>query len=359
MSADAGTCAATNVALGSPVAGDNCGVAAVTNDGLASYPVGTNVVTWTVTDTSGNTNSCQQRVIVLDSQAPTIAWYMTNVVVAAGTNCQAFMPDITGTNYIVAADNCSSVTVTQSVAADTVLSLGTTKWCWGPLTPPAMRLIAPTTLLVVDQTPPTMTCPTNMVVNADAGQCSKSNVTWEVAARDNCAVTNVVSEPPSGSTFPAGVTTVTCTATDASGNTNLCSFTVTVIAPTYILAQPISQTVTQGQDTTFTVTATNDCGNGLTYQWRWNGGEIAGATDSTYTRTNVQCADAGSFDVVVASLASSLTSSVAALVVVAPPVILSGPARPDCAAWTGRHLLPERHERLRRPTDLQVALPRS
>ncbi len=39
VSANAG-CSATNVALGSPVTGDNCGVAGVTNNGLASYPAG-------------------------------------------------------------------------------------------------------------------------------------------------------------------------------------------------------------------------------------------------------------------------------------------------------------------------------
>jgi len=39
----------------------------------------------------------------------------------------------------------------------------------------------------------------------------------------------VVSNPPSGSVFPVGVTTVTSTATDASGNTATCSFTVTII----------------------------------------------------------------------------------------------------------------------------------
>jgi hypothetical protein len=101
---------------------------------------------------------------------------------------------------------------------------------------------------------------------------------------------------------------------------------VIVVAPAYILAQPTSQTVTQGQDAAFIVAATNDCGNGLTYQWRWNGNDIAGATDSTYTRANTRCIDAGSFDVVVANLAGSQTSSVASLAVAAPPVILSGPA---------------------------------
>jgi hypothetical protein len=35
-------------------------------------------------------------------------------------------------------------------------------------------------------------------------------------------------DPPSGSVFPKGTTTVTCCANDAAGNTNCCSFTVTV-----------------------------------------------------------------------------------------------------------------------------------
>jgi hypothetical protein len=326
VSADAGTCAATNVALGSPVTGDNCGVAGVTNNEPASYPLGTNLVTWTVTDTSGNTNSCQQQVIVLDSEPPTITWYLTNVVMAAGTNCEATMPQVTGTNYILALDTCSSVTVTQSVATNAVLSLGTNEVVLGAFDAAGNVAYCTNYFLVLDQTRPTMICPTNMVLAVDAGQCTATNVTWEVAASDNCAVTSLVSEPPSGSTFAAGATTVRCTAADASGNTNSCTFTVTVTTPAYILTHPISLTVTQGQDATFTVTATNGCGSAFTYQWRWNGGELSGATDSGFTRTNVQCADAGSFDVVVASLGGAQTSSVANLTVVAPPVILSSPA---------------------------------
>ena len=101
---------------------------------------------------------------------------------------------------------------------------------------------------------------------------------------------------------------------------------LTVSSPPVILGGPVGQNVPVGQDASFTVTATNDCGSALTYQWRWNGSELSGATDSAYTRTNVQCADAGSFDVVVASLGGAQTSSVANLTVVAPPVILSSPA---------------------------------
>jgi hypothetical protein len=71
VSANSG-CTATNVALGSPVTGDNCSVATVVNNGLAAYPLGTNSVIWTVTDGSGNTATCMQQVIVRDTTPPTL-----------------------------------------------------------------------------------------------------------------------------------------------------------------------------------------------------------------------------------------------------------------------------------------------
>jgi len=83
-------------------------------------------------------------------------------------------------------------------------------------------------VIVRDTTPPTITCPANITVNAAAGQCG-SNVTFTVTSADNCGTTSLVSTPVSGFAFPVGTTTVTSTATDASGNTNRCTFTVTVI----------------------------------------------------------------------------------------------------------------------------------
>jgi hypothetical protein len=69
VSANAGS-TATNVVLGSPVTADNCSVASVTNDAPAVYPLGTTVVTWTVTDGSGNTAAGVQTVTVVPSSAP-------------------------------------------------------------------------------------------------------------------------------------------------------------------------------------------------------------------------------------------------------------------------------------------------
>ncbi|MBI1761347.1 MAG: HYR domain-containing protein [Acidobacteria bacterium] len=102
--------------------------------------------------------------------------------------------------------------------------------------------------------------------------------------------TGVVCNPPSGSSFPLGVTTVTCTASNAAGNAS-CSFTVTVKspptitcpaditatapgatgmtitypAPTATNATTVTCTPASGTNfpvgmTTVTCTATNDCG---------------------------------------------------------------------------------------------------
>ncbi len=59
--------------------------------------------------------------------------------------------------------------------------------------------------------------------------CLGATVSFNVTATDACDPTpNVLYTPPSGSFFPIGTTTVHCTATDACGNVDACSFAVTV-----------------------------------------------------------------------------------------------------------------------------------
>ncbi|PWU19313.1 MAG: hypothetical protein C5B50_06885 [Verrucomicrobia bacterium] len=83
---------------------------------------------------------------------------------------------------------------------------------------------------MLDTNPPTITCPSNMVV-ATCG--TNAIVSWTVTATDNCAVAGVSSSPPSGSSFlPNTTNTVTCTAWDLCSNTNTCTFTIKVVRPT-------------------------------------------------------------------------------------------------------------------------------
>ena len=90
---------------------------------------------------------------------------------------------------------------------------------------------APTTrtvnVFVVDTAPPvvTITAPTTVEATSPAG----APVTFTATATDNVDVTvTTTCSPASGSTFPLGTTTVTCTATDAAGNTGKASIVITV-----------------------------------------------------------------------------------------------------------------------------------
>lgn len=78
-----------------------------------------------------------------------------------------------------------------------------------------------------DVTAPTLSVPGAIVV--DATGAAGAVVTYSVTAIDDRDPSPVITcSPPSGSVFPLSTTTVSCTATDASGNSASASFTVTV-----------------------------------------------------------------------------------------------------------------------------------
>ena len=59
-----------SVSLGNALTTDNCGVATLTNDAPANFPLGFTTVIWTVKDLAGNTATCAQTVTVTDTEKP-------------------------------------------------------------------------------------------------------------------------------------------------------------------------------------------------------------------------------------------------------------------------------------------------
>jgi len=103
------------VNLGNLVAtNDNCSaIALITNNAPASFPVGTNTVTWVVYDTSGNSNTCQQLVIVYPTPPEvsiaipannTVFYISQNVFISAIATSACPISNVefyvTGTNFI-------------------------------------------------------------------------------------------------------------------------------------------------------------------------------------------------------------------------------------------------------------------
>jgi hypothetical protein len=98
------------------------------------------------------------------------------------------------------------------------------------------------------------------------------------------------------------------------------SWTVRVTAPSapVISIPPASQTVWEGANVSFNVSATGTAP--LTYRWRFGGLEIPGATNATLHLNSVSLADSGGYDVVVSNSFGSVTSGMAVLTVEPPPV---------------------------------------
>lgn len=90
---------------------------------------------------------------------------------------------------------------------------------------------------------------------------------------------------------------------------------VTILSPPllYDLGQPQPLTAFAGTDATFTVSAIGD--QPFTYQWRFGGVDIAGATNNPLVLTAVQTNQAGNYSVVVSNALGAVTSSNALLMV--------------------------------------------
>src|SRR5439155_4771134 len=99
---------------------------------------------------------------VVDTTPPQILFSFTNLNLAANSNCQAILPDLTATNYIVAVDNCSSVTVTQTPPAGTDVPLGTNLIVLTALDSSGNSVSSTNSVVVSDTTAPSLVSPPDL-----------------------------------------------------------------------------------------------------------------------------------------------------------------------------------------------------
>lgn len=198
-------------------------------------------ITITANDGQGNTVNCTFNFQTVDVTAPTINCPV-NQTGAVDGNCEFLIPDYTALATV--ADNCSNlapasapnITLTQSPAANTTVS--------GDGTVITITLTATDAagnssscdfdLTLEDNTDPDVTCPADQTRDLD-GNCTYAveDFTSLATATDNCTDPNLItfSQSPAVNsqvfTSP-GSFTIIVTATDEAGNTDNCSFSVTL-----------------------------------------------------------------------------------------------------------------------------------
>jgi len=189
----------------------------------STFPLGTTTVTCTATDTvTGDTTSASFTVTVQDTTPPT-------VTVPGATTAEASGPSGVAVTFSASASDVVSGSLTPSCspASGSTFPLGSTSVTCTATDGAGNSGSASFTVTVQDTTPPTVTVPG--ATTAEASGPSGVAVTFSASASDVVSGSLTPScSPASGSTFPLGSTSVTCTATDGAGNSGSASFTVTV-----------------------------------------------------------------------------------------------------------------------------------
>ena len=207
-------------------------------------------------------------------------WCPPNQVLAVGGTCTALLPSYAG--GVGFSYNCLAPpqpTITQSPTAGTTISgLGTTTTV--TLTAQFSTMLSANCsfgVTLVDLIPPVVTCPANAMLQLGTNcqgpipNYTQSNVT------DNCSIDTVTQTPAAGTLLTApGSTTITLTATDGSGNTSSCSFTLTATVPS-ILGTTTLSTSNPCVGDTVTMTATSGIG------YLWSNGSTTASTIATTT----------------------------------------------------------------------------
>ena len=192
----------------------------------STFVKGITTVTCTATDLKGNQSSCTFIVTVTDSQAPSITC-PANIAKATDPNqCAAAVSYATP----AASDNCAGVgPVTCTPSNGSTFAKGITTVTCSSTDASGNVGSCAFTVTVNDAQAPTIVCPANVTKATDPNQCAAVVSYAAPAVADNCpGVGAPLCSPLSGSSFPKGTTTVTCTVNDASNNQSSCSFTVTV-----------------------------------------------------------------------------------------------------------------------------------
>lgn len=228
----------------------------------------TTTLSGSLVDDAGNTMTvftpAFDKDIAIDTEAPVIAPH-ENVTFEAASAAGAYVPY----DLPTATDNLDeSIIVTCLPASDTLFKIKTTQVTCTATDEAGNTGTSTFDVIVQDKTAPMIDDNDDMTVEATSG--AGAVVTYISPKASDLVDTDVavICKLGSDSTFPLGTTTVTCVATDDSGNSASSTFDVTVQDTTgpvfgaYVAPLPVEATGTNGVAVTYVLPTASDAVDG-------------------------------------------------------------------------------------------------
>jgi len=202
---------------------------------------------------------------------------------ACGQNVTVPLPQIENCPYVSYTNDYNGV-----IDASDFYAVGTHTVTWSAENGLGITDQCSITIDVVDDTNPSISCPASITQSTDAGNCTAAVTVGAASASDNCTVASIVNDfnntSAASDTYSLGVTTITWSATDGSGNTSTCSMSISIEdneLPTITCPSSITQSADVGScDAAVTVgavTASDNC-TGATVVSDFNGMSDASGT---------------------------------------------------------------------------------
>ena len=209
-----------------------CGIASMTisQSDFDCSDIGQNTVVLTVTDSLGYSSQCQTVVTIIDPFAPQIT--------CPANITQGNDPGLCGATIIytppVGTDNCPNPTtsITAGIGSGGFFPVGTTTETYTVTDTYGNTASCSFTVTINDVEDPVINCPADIIVELLPFECT-AVVDYMVTATDNCTVLPFITQTDtsgytSGSEFLIGTTLQSYQAIDGAGNTDECSFSITV-----------------------------------------------------------------------------------------------------------------------------------
>ena len=200
----------TMVELGEATAHDKIGIASVTEHPPRFFVLGETTVTWTATDTSGNSASATQIVTIVDTTVPSIA--APDPVTAEATSADSNIMELGNPVY---SDLVDIPSISNNAPA--FFPLGETTVTWTATDTSGNSASATQIVTIVDNTAPELTVPEDVMISAFS--LEKQVKIGEAQAHDLVDSTlTITNDAPD--TFPLGDTVVTWNVSDEFGNSS-------------------------------------------------------------------------------------------------------------------------------------------